>query len=245
MVKFALVWNNATGYGYVCPVEMSDIWSNSNPNGWTYQDLTGSFGHVQGLYETEEDAKKDLKILKGTKKMKKIKDTYYSVHPSHSHLKEAWSKDTDGTVWLTVHDACDKELFFNAKGELVEIEWIYSEVYQTTIGSICINGKLSFDGLKELSNLQNQCLHTLGYDTTQELASDIRAAYRLECNPLPTLRKSLKELPIDVVFSTGQGHFDCNPGKGLLIVEQSEDAVTTVYFNDLSWNGEKWEVIKG
>jgi len=81
--------------------------------------------------------------------MNKIKNTYYSVHPSHNHLSEAWSKNEDGTVWLTVHDTCDRELFFNAKEELVEIEWVYSNIYPTTIRSITIDGKLSFDGLAE------------------------------------------------------------------------------------------------
>jgi len=80
--------------------------------------------------------------------MENIKNAYYSVHPSHSHLSEAWSKENN-TVWLTVHDACDKELFFNRHGKLVEIEWVYSTVYPTTIGSIIIDGKLSFDGLSE------------------------------------------------------------------------------------------------
>ena len=81
--------------------------------------------------------------------MENIKNAYYAIHPSHSHLSEAWEKTEDGTVWLTVHSQCDKELFFNLKKELVEIEWIYSEVLPTFIGSITVNGRLSFDGLSE------------------------------------------------------------------------------------------------
>jgi len=81
--------------------------------------------------------------------MKNIKNAYYAIHPSHSHLSESWFKEDNGTVWLTVHSQCDRELFFNRDDKLVEIEWIYSNIWPTTIGSITVNGRLSFDGLSE------------------------------------------------------------------------------------------------
>ena len=59
-VIYFVVGNIAAHSGYIAMEDENDIWCNKNPEGWTYQDVTGPHGTILGLYETREEAQKEL-----------------------------------------------------------------------------------------------------------------------------------------------------------------------------------------
>lgn len=58
--KYFVIVNRAEHSGYVAKVDMDKIWNNQNPDGWTYQDLTGPYGQVWEECDTSSEADKVL-----------------------------------------------------------------------------------------------------------------------------------------------------------------------------------------
>lgn len=56
MIKYAVVCNIGEHSGYVTKVELDDIWTGENPEGWTEQQLSGPHGHVAGYYASKDEA---------------------------------------------------------------------------------------------------------------------------------------------------------------------------------------------
>lgn len=59
----AVYWNNATLTGGIEKVDRGDIWTNENPNGWTYQDIGDIHDTCQGVYSTLKEAETILQAL--------------------------------------------------------------------------------------------------------------------------------------------------------------------------------------
>jgi hypothetical protein len=59
-MEYIVIGNIGKHNGWIEEVDPATIWSGSNPNGWTYQQLCGSHGTVLGEYQTEAEAQERL-----------------------------------------------------------------------------------------------------------------------------------------------------------------------------------------
>ena len=55
-IKYLVVVNNAEHSGFTSKQDYDKIWCTENPNGWTYQDITGPYGHVFEERDTKAEA---------------------------------------------------------------------------------------------------------------------------------------------------------------------------------------------
>lgn len=62
-MRFFLMYDIMENDGSVFAIDEGDIWSSSNPNGWTWQDIGGQANFV-GAYESKKDALARLLELK-------------------------------------------------------------------------------------------------------------------------------------------------------------------------------------
>lgn len=53
---YFVVGNIAEHSGFVTSREDSDVWTNENPSGWTYQEVTGAHGRILDERPTQEEA---------------------------------------------------------------------------------------------------------------------------------------------------------------------------------------------
>lgn len=59
--KYFVIKNRGEHSAHIQTVDMDDIWSNSNPGGWTYQDISGPHGHADGPYDDLATAEEEMK----------------------------------------------------------------------------------------------------------------------------------------------------------------------------------------
>jgi hypothetical protein len=173
---------------------------------------------------------------------------YFEYHPSHSfgavsNSDEYWSIDTEGSIWTppgAVSPRIESELFF-AHGNFYEIAWNDGDVE-----AVFKDGQLIFSGHNEVDSIWNLALSVLEYDSPAELATDIEAAYRLGCNPLPTLRQRLKMLPLVVQFGiadSGSGYY-AKPRSATLVVELDNKGQVNLILYDYYADNTAWYDIR-
>lgn len=57
--QFIVVVDDAAHDGFIEEVDLDDIWTGDNPEGWTWQDICGP-GSIHGKHDTREGAEKSL-----------------------------------------------------------------------------------------------------------------------------------------------------------------------------------------